>query len=301
MTKNKIQAFILMLIMCVTLCACQEFGDYLESDLSSDKLNQDDGKLVSHFIDVGQGDSEFIELPGGKCILIDAGDNEHGQKVVDYIKDLGYEKIDYLIATHPHSDHIGGMRKVVNAFELEKIYMPKAETNTYTYEKLLKAIKNKGKKITTARSGMNMIDDKDHDLKADILAPAGSNYESLNNYSVVLRLSYKKNTFLYMGDAELLSENQIIKKGYDLSADVVKVGHHCSSSSSGQGFIDKTGAKYAVISLAKDNDYHHPHKQPLNRWKKSGAEILRTDQKGTITIESTGQDLKVTTEKGNSK
>lgn len=285
--------------MAFSLCGCAEIQKFIDEDLSGSEnsltesnTSSNSGKLVSHYIDVGQGDSEFIELPDGTTMLIDAGTADYGETVVDYIKDLGYKKIDYLIGTHPHADHIGGMQKVVKSFDIGSVYMPKASTNTKTYENLLTEIKNKGLKIKTAKAGVSII--SENDLKVDILAPNSSKYDELNNYSAVVKITYKNNKFLYTGDAEKLSEDEIKA---DVSADVIKVGHHGSTSSSSKNFVKNVSPKYAVICVGKDNTYGHPKDSIIKRWENIGAKILRTDEDGSITITSDGKNISVNTEK----
>lgn len=285
--------------MAFSLCGCAEIQKFIDEDLSGSEnsltesnTGSNSGKLVSHYIDVGQGDSEFIELPDGTTMLIDAGTADYGETVVDYIKDLGYKKIDYLIGTHPHADHIGGMQKVVKSFDIGSVYMPKASTNTKTYENLLTEIKNKGLKIKTAKAGVSII--SENDLKVDILAPNSSKYDELNNYSAVVKITYKNNKFLYTGDAEKLSEDEIKA---DVSADVIKVGHHGSTSSSSKNFVKNVSPKYAVICVGKDNTYGHPKDSIIKRWENIGAKILRTDEDGSITITSDGKNISVNTEK----
>lgn len=285
--------------MVFSLCGCAEVQRFLNEDLSGSEnsmtvSNTENSRknLISHYIDVGQGDSEFIELPDGTTMLIDAGTADYGETVVDYIKNLGYSKIDYLVGTHPHADHIGGMQKVVQSFDIGSVYMPKASTNTKTYENLLTEIKNKGLKIKSAKAGVSII--SEDNLKVDILAPNSSEYDELNNYSAVVKITYKNNKFLYMGDAEKLSEDEIKA---DVSADVIKIGHHGSTSSSSKNFVKKVKPQYAVICVGKDNSYGHPKDTIIKRWKDIGAKILRTDEDGSITITSDGSNISVNTEK----
>lgn len=240
-------------------------------------------------IDVGQGDSIFIELPNNEVMLIDAGTAQYGTTVLNYIKKLGYTKINYLVATHPHADHIGGLEKVITNLEIEKIYMPKATTTTKTYESLLATISNKGLKINTAKAGVTVFEN--NDLSVRFIAPNRTYYSNLNNYSAVVKIQYKNNKFLFMGDAETLSENEITS---DISADVIKVGHHGSKTSSGQSFVNRVNAKYAIISVAKNNGYNHPDILVVERWQKSGTTVYRTDEAGTIVISSDGKNISVT-------
>ncbi|XOQ45359.1 MAG: hypothetical protein ACFWTN_13075 [Clostridium sp.] len=247
-----------------------------------------DAKLTVHYIDVGQGDSEFLELPNGQTMLIDAGNPENGSQIVSYIKELGHNKIDYLIATHPHADHIGGMATVVNSLDIGSVYMPKVSTNTKTFEGLLTAIQNKGLKVNTAKSGINLL--KSGNLNIDIIAPCGTSYDDLNQYSAVLKVTYGANKFLFTGDAGAESEAQITA---DVSADVLKVGHHGSSTSTSQAFLNKVNPKYAVIEVGAGNSYGHPAAATISKLQNIGATIYRTDNDGTIIFTSDARTITV--------
>ena len=249
-------------------------------------------ELKVHFLDVGQGDSIFIELPTNETILIDASIKDASDKIINYLKEEKVSKIDYVFATHPHSDHIGGMSAVIKAFDIGQIYMPKAVTTTKTYENLLLTIKDKNLKIKTAKAGNTIIDTDD--LKLVVLAPNQDSYESLNNYSIVLKLTYKEKSFLFMGDAETLSEKEITG---DVEADVLKVGHHGSRTSTSQAFLNKVNPSYAVISVGLNNDYKHPHQEVLDRLEKKNIKIYRTDQNGDIIFTTDGYNIDVKVEK----
>ena len=253
------------------------------------KLTDNSDNVRVHFLDVGQGDSIFIELTDGKSMLIDASTAEYCEGIADYIKDNGYSKIDYLVATHPHADHIGGMQDVVEQLEIGEIYMPKASSTTKTYKNLLKAIKAKGNKINTAKAGNTIYSDSS--LGIDILAPNSDSYEEINDYSVVIKLVYGSKSFLFTGDAEKLSENEITA---DVSADVLKVGHHGSSTSSSDKFIKRVNPEYAVISCGEGNSYGHPHKETIKTLNKYDVEIFRTDTMGTIIAQTDGESLEIT-------
>lgn len=248
-----------------------------------------DGNLKVNYIDVNQGDSIFIELPNDEVMLIDAGEKSESAKVINYIEKLGYEKIDYVIGTHPHTDHIGSLSSVIESFDIGKIYMPKVVSTSKTYENLLATIKNKNLKVTTAKSGVNIINNKD--LKIDIIAPV-KQYSDLNNNSAVIKLVYKERSFLFMGDAETMSEDDIKES---VKSDVIKVGHHGSDSSSSKDFVSKVGAKYAIISVGDGNIYDHPYQEIIERWQDSGSKIYRTDLDGDIVITTDGNNISVST------
>ena len=208
----------------------------------NDYINTNNDLLKVHYLDVGQGDSIFIELPNNETMLIDAAESYQSENIINYLKNLNYQKIDYVIGTHPHTDHIGGLKDIINTFEIGKIYMPKVVSTTKTYESLLMTIKDKNLKINTAKAGTSIIDIDT--LKINILAPNNSTYTELNNYSVVTKITYGTTKFLFMGDAEKLSENEIKE---DVTADVIKIGHHGSNTSSSIDFIKKVNAKFPLV------------------------------------------------------
>ncbi|EOD01363.1 MBL fold metallo-hydrolase [Caldisalinibacter kiritimatiensis] len=290
LSKIKALVTILLVLMSIMLTSCTSInqGDISTSG-SANEVNENNN-LIVHFIDVGQADSILIELPNGETSLIDGGNRQDAELVVNYIKDLNIKEIDYLIATHPHEDHIGGLPDVVREFKIGKIYMPRKSSNTKIYENLLKEIKNKGLKITTARGGQKIIDvDK---LKFTIIAPNSKKYDETNEYSIVNKLTYKNTSFLFTGDAEKDSEDEMLKLGYDLSADVLKVGHHGGRTSTNVEFLKRVNPKYAVISAGKGNDYGHPHKEVIERLQDRNIVIFRTDVHGTIKAISDGDNIK---------
>ncbi len=263
------------------------------ADNEEDVQQNTSGQLKAHFLDVGQGDSILIQFPNGQTMLIDAGTSEAGGSIVSYLKEQGINKINYLVATHPHADHIGGMAAVVQALAVEKVYMPRVSHTIKSFENLLETIKAKGLKINRAKAGITIIN-KDG-IKAGFTAPCGSGYERPNNYSAVLKIQYGNTAFLLTGDAESVSEQEILDSGVDLKADVLKVGHHGSKSSTTQAFLSSVSPKYAVISAGADNSYGHPHQEILDRLKKAGVQTYRTDTQGTIIITSDGKTLTIKT------
>lgn len=258
----------------------------------NDYINTNNDLLKVHYLDVGQGDSIFIELPNNETILIDAAESYQSEKIINYLKNLNYQKIDYVIGTHPHTDHIGGLKDIINTFEIGKIYMPKVVSTTKTYESLLMAIKDKNLKINTAKAGTSIINTDT--LKINILAPNSETYTELNNYSVVTKITYGTTKFLFMGDAEKLSENEIKE---DVTADVIKIGHHGSNTSSSINFIKKVKAKYGIISVGLNNKYNLPKEETITNWENSGTKIYLTSINGTIRASSDGTNIKIESEK----
>lgn len=258
----------------------------------NDYINMNNDLLKVHYLDVGQGDSIFIELPNNETMLIDAAESYQSENIINYLKNLNYQKIDYVIGTHPHTDHIGGLKDIINTFEIGKIYMPKVVSTTKTYESLLMAIKDKNLKINTAKAGTSIIDTDA--LKINILAPNNSTYTELNNYSVVTKITYGTTKFLFMGDAEKLSENEIKE---DVTADVIKIGHHGSNTSSSIDFIKKVNAKYGIISVGLNNKYNLPKEEIITNWENSGTKIYLTSINGTVRASSDGTNIKIESEK----
>ena len=258
----------------------------------NDYINTNNDLLKVHYLDVGQGDSIFVELPNNETMLIDAAESYQSENIINYLKNLNYQKIDYVIGTHPHTDHIGGLKDIINTFEIGKIYMPKVVSTTKTYESLLMAIKDKNLKINTAKAGTSIIETDA--LKINILAPNNSTYTELNNYSVVTKITYGTTKFLFMGDAEKLSENEIKE---NVTADVIKIGHHGSNTSSSIDFIKKVNAKYGIISVGLNNKYNLPKEETITNWENSGTKIYLTSTNGTIRASSDGTNIKIESEK----
>ncbi len=247
--------------------------------------------LRVHYIDVGQGDSELIELPNDEVMLIDAGENDKGGVVADYIKSQGIDKIDYLVGTHPHSDHIGGLDTVIDELEIGKIYMPKVASDTKTFNDVLDAVERKGLSVNTAKSGVEVL--KSDDLSVTFVAPVRETYKSLNNVSAVVKIVYKNSSFLFTGDAEEQAEEDITA---DVRADILKAGHHGSSTSSSWDFLNRVKPSCAVISCGEGNEYGHPHTETLEKLSEIGAAVYRTDLDGTVIIETQGDGYTVYTE-----
>ncbi len=255
--------------------------------------------LEIHYIDVGQADSIYIKLPNNQHMLIDAGNNSDGVLVVDYLLNQGVTTINYLIGTHPHEDHIGGLDDVINHFVIEHVYLPNKTSSTKTYDSVLKAISDKELSVTVAKEGIILFDVvlNGKTIKANMLSPISETYTDTNDYSPVIKLTYGNTSYLFTGDAEEVVEEEILEKGVDIEADVLKLGHHGSDSSTSQDFLDAVSPSIGIICVGKDNNYGHPSEEIIERLINNGVEIYRTDEAGTIIVKSNGDEILVETEK----
>lgn len=281
--KNKkiLRSLIIILIISISLIGC----DVIDHD-----KDYSENHLVIHLIDVGQGDSSLITFPNKEVALIDAGSKSQRENLIKYLLDLNIEKIDYLIGTHPHEDHIGALPEIIRTFEIGKIYLPNKTNNTLIFEELLNEIKNKNLKITEGKAGLNII--KNGDLKFNIIGPT-KDYSGINNSSIVTKIKYKNFTAIITGDAEKESEIDILEEGYNLKANLLRVGHHGSNTSTTKEFLEKVNPEYAVISVGKDNSYGHPDKEVIESLNERNIEILRTDKLGTIIFQTDGKKMKI--------
>ena len=245
---------------------------------------QDGEKLQIWFLDVGQADSILIQ-DNDTYMLIDAGNNEDGEKLVSYFQSLGIESFQYVIGTHAHEDHIGGMNDIIDNFNIGTFYMPDAITTTATFESVLDSLE--AKNIAFQTPSIDSIF-KLGNAAIDVLY-VGTDDSDLNNTSIVLKLTYGNTSILFMGDAEKEVETIIEKK--DISADVLKVGHHGSNTSSSKTFLEKVNPSYAIISVGTGNSYGHPSNTTIQNLENQNIQIYRTDENGTIIMTSDGTDI----------
>ena len=257
------------------------------NDKTNPEIQSSSGTLNVHFIDVGQGDSILIQ-DGTHFMLVDAGENDQGDTVVNYLKEQGVTSLDYVIGTHPHSDHIGGLDDVLETFPAKTVIMPPVEHTTATFEDVLDAVAGQGLKITKPVPG----DTYDLGLsKFTVLGPVGDYADELNDWSVGIRLTDGNHSFVMCGDAETEAEEDMARSGLNLSADVLKSGHHGSRTSSSPEFLEAVSPSWAVISCGKGNSYGHPHEETLKKYAEHRIQVLRTDEKGTIIASSSPEGL----------
>lgn len=294
MKRIRIIALLLILAFITVTAAADTFGiisyDQMMVFLKLRKPSFADAELSVHFIDVGQGDSTLI-ISGDNTVLIDAGEKDSGDDVAAYIRSQNIHDIDYVIASHPHSDHIGGLPEILSEFEIGHIIMPDVpdsiEEETTALTDFIDCAEKNGAEISLAYPG-EILDLGISEL--EIIAPC-SDYDNLNNYSVAALLTHKDNIFLFTGDAEEESEADILSSGRLKDVDVLKAGHHGSSTSSGGEFLEIASPEYAVISCGTGNSYNHPSEKTMKKLSEKTERIFRTDIHGSIIAESDGSTL----------
>lgn len=284
--KGKLTVILIAIATLFNVTGC---GD----ESGSAKTRSVEGELTVHYIDVGQGDAVLMEYKDdGKDykVMIDSGD-WNNDSAVKYLEELGVKDIDLFVGSHPHSDHIGQMDKIINEFNVEEAWMTGDEATSQNYERVLDAIDENNVEYNEPRAG------EEYDigsLHIDIVSPKTINGE-LNNDSIVMKATYGETTFLFTGDVEAKAEQDMVNRGEDIKADILKVGHHGSDTSSTQEFIDKVDAEVGIISVGKDNKYKHPMASVVNRLEDKGMDVYATKDNGTIIVTTDGKDYDVTT------
>ncbi len=258
------------------------------------------GTLDVYVLDVGQGDSIFLRGPSGKTMLVDAGTSDMADRIDDFLQAQHVTRLDVVIGTHPHADHIGGMKEIISKYEVGTYYMPDAETNTNVFEKLLDELDARDIPIEQAAGGSNSFIEWDDSTEVRIFSPLPNViYPDLNNESVVCRVSYGDTSILLTGDAESFAEEAFMKEipRRLMHSTVLKLGHHGSSTSTTTALLNVVDPELAVASLGADNEYGHPHQETLDKLKDAGIELLRTDLNGVIHITFDGTAYTVETER----
>ncbi len=286
--KKQIQWIIagILAILFIYALATGKINISVDYEPSSVSPNTEATEMEVHFLDVGQGDCTLIKS-GDAVMLIDTGDDSQGTKIQNYLNKQGIKKLDYLILTHPDSDHIGSAAVIITKFDIDKVLMSNFEKDNKTYRKLIQALDDKRLKGVVPKVGAVYTLGS---AEFTILAP-NKTYDDPNNASIALLLQNGENTFLFTGDAEDTAEKDILKNGLSVKAEVYKAGHHGSKSSSGKKFLVQVSPTYAVISCGEDNSYGHPHAKTLNNLRAMGIKVFRTDEQGAIIAVSDGNNI----------
>ncbi|MDU1003590.1 MAG: MBL fold metallo-hydrolase [Clostridium butyricum] len=272
--------FTLLLLLCF-------FSSLLTKKFNSFKVNPN--LMYVHYINVDQGDAILIQV-NNKNLLIDSGPKSHKKQLVKFLNDLNISKLDYVIATHPHEDHIGNMNTVLNSYKVQSFYAPKVYSYTKSFEQMIDSLKSNNLKINPIKRGCNTIN-LGFQTNVEVFSPINDTYDNENNYSPVIKISFGNNSFLFTGDAEKEIEDKLILLNDDLKADILKVSHHGSSSSTSDAFLNRVSPKYAVISVGKNNIYDHPNDTIISKLNTYKINILRTDIQNNITLISDGTNI----------
>ncbi len=287
-----VSTFYLILLLIFTVASirsCEGGTNDAEARIEgSDDHSSSGEKLIVHFMDVGQGDAILIQT-STQNILIDGGERNTG--VLDYLKNQGVDDLDIVIGNHPHSDHIGGLIDVLRDLTVKEIIDPGVVHTTKTYEEYLTLIEEKGVDFVLGRAGM--MKDLGGGVTMEILHPVSPEESNLNDVSVVSRIVFGQVSFLFTGDIEKTGEAQILDQGCELASVVLKVGHHGSDTSTTEAFLKKVNPDTAVIMVGAGNVYGHPHEETLEKLRRQGVNIYRTDIHGNIVMTTDGQELDI--------
>lgn len=292
----------LFLILSLLLCGCS-IEIVLEPEVTTPAVVSGDGTLAVHFIDVGQADSILIEC-GGAFMLIDGGNRDDGQKVISYLQSCGVEELEAVICTHAHEDHVGGLPAVLAVYPTEKVYAPTKTYSSNIFDDFLYYVDQQRLEVTIPTPGTHFILDGDGQTdgaEVTILGPVKS-YAETNDTSIVVLVEFYNNSFLFTGDMEVEAENDMLDYWdgkIDWDVDLLKVGHHGSTTSSGYRFVYETDPEYAIVPVGADNSYGHPHDEIIDRYHDAGIPIFRTDELGTILAVSDGNEITITWENQN--
>lgn len=265
-------------------------GGKIFSGGTGDAPDADRQELLVCFLDVGQGDCFYLRQ-GEAEMLIDTGPPEAAAAVIDFLDARPEQELDVVVLTHAHADHIGNAPSVLNRYPVGTVYMPDDTSTTRTYEKTLNAIEKNRLPLREAKAGVTFTLGE---ARAEFVGPVVCGDDS-NNNSAVLRVTFGDTAFLFTADAKVEEENDILASGADLRADVLKIGHHGSYSSTSPDFFQAVRPQTAVISLGADNDYGYPHRETMALLREADIPVYRTDENGSIYMVSDGKTVTVTT------
>lgn len=294
--KNNVSSLKLLIVVCIinialyAMFSLLNIEDYvgLPSEEQDALVNiYEESDLTIHYIDVGQGDAILISK-SGKNMLIDAGPTSARENVVNYLKSAKVNSLEYVIVTHPHEDHIGGMANVIRNFKINNLFVSKYTSTSKTYENFILAAKEKGLSFYAPNVGDSF---QLADANFTVLSGGELDTENANDRSIVIRLEYKNNSFLFMGDAEEALELKVISGNLEYKSDVLKVAHHGSNTSTTSTFLKAIEPDYAIISCGVNNNYGHPCKSVMRRLKNSEIKVYRTDENSTIVLKSDGENI----------
>lgn len=292
MKKRAYLPMILVMILLASLVGIYFFLDYgivgVEKTTEVTRIQSVKAPVKVHYIDIGQGDAIFIEV-NGKNILIDAGEEEHAETIITYLKTYDVEKLDLVFLTHPHEDHIGGMGDVLSAFEIGAFYTPDKELVTRSFLRMTTALEQQNVPKKVLKGGMEFPLGEGTVL--EILSPNRESYLNPNNYSSIMRLVVGQSAFLFTGDAEETVESEVIRTGAELKSDVLKAPHHGSRTSSTLPFLEKVAPTYIVVTSGLGNDHNLPSPEILERYEEIGAKTLLTEEMGSIVFAANGKEV----------
>ena len=297
MKKNVIVSlllgFICTLTGCMTKTARQQSPPVPIPTISVQPTEQHTSELTVHYIDVGQADASLV-LCDGHSLLIDGGNAADSDLIAAYLKKKNISTLDYVVCTHAHEDHVGGLSGALSVMNVNNVIAPKTEADTKAYQNFKRKASEQGLTIQHPTAGNSFSLGSSN---VQIIGPITEPADDLNNTSIVMKLTYGNTSFLFTGDAERQEERAIIDAGYDLSADVLKVGHHGSDTSTSYVWLREIMPEYAIISVGKGNRYGHPAETVLSRLRDADVKLYRTDLQGDIIAASNGETVTVTAEK----
>ena len=255
-----------------------------------------ENKMIIHYIDVGQGDCILIQV-NNKNLLIDSGPSSNRKDLLNYLEKLDIKKFDYIIATHPHEDHIGNMDTIIKRYNIGSFYSPKVITSSTTFENMISALVDKNLKINVLKKGVKGID-LGKNTEIEVFSPLENiSSDNLNDYSPIIKITFFNNSFLFTGDAEISTEDTVLSQNNNLNCDILKVGHHGSSTSTSTDFLISTNPSVAIISVGKNNSYGHPTSETLSLLNSYNIRTIRTDINGTVIAISDGKNINISTVK----